>query len=341
VSKVYFNLFANCIPVKGAKNFIICDLHLNRYRSVPEFVYFIFTEFKDKSIKEIKSHFNGKIDKEIDDLLMHLSADDWGFFTNEKKAFPEIDLEYSTPNLFDNAIFDYDGSSTYNLLEAILKVDSVGCQAIQIRFFSEITLKFLRNLVESLNTVNIYYIEIFLRKELDFKISNLRDLFKVNSRLKKIFLHNQTKSSLLKSTNKIGDFGQIYTFKTDFIDETMCGQIRKENFVSDLVFFAESKKFNNCLNKKISIDKDGNIKNCPSMKNHFGKISETSVESITKNRKYKALWKINKDKVDICKDCEFRYICTDCRAYRSNPDNILSKPLKCAYDPYTGEWMKK
>lgn len=47
---------------------------------------------------------------------------------------------------------------------------------------------------------------------------------------------------------------------------------------------------------------------------------------------------ITKDKITGCKDCEFRYICTDCRAYIEEPEDIYSKPLKCGYDPNTGEW---
>ncbi len=37
---------------------------------------------------------------------------------------------------------------------------------------------------------------------------------------------------------------------------------------------------------------------------------------------------------------EFRYICTDYRAYVEDPEDILSKPLKCGYNPYTGEWSE-
>lgn len=46
------------------------------------------------------------------------------------------------------------------------------------------------------------------------------------------------------------------------------------------------------------------------------------------------------DQIHICKDCEFRHICTDCRAYIEDPDDIYSKPLKCGYNPYTGEWAE-
>jgi hypothetical protein len=45
-----------------------------------------------------------------------------------------------------------------------------------------------------------------------------------------------------------------------------------------------------------------------------------------------------KDQIEVCKDCEFRYICTGCRAYLEDPEDIHSKPLKCGYNPYTCEW---
>ena len=40
------------------------------------------------------------------------------------------------------------------------------------------------------------------------------------------------------------------------------------------------------------------------------------------------------------KDCKFRYICTDCRAYLANPNDMYSKPLKCNYNPYSATWEK-
>jgi hypothetical protein len=31
-------------------------------------------------------------------------------------------------------------------------------------------------------------------------------------------------------------------------------------------------------------------------------------------------------------------VCTDCRAFLMNKDDIYSKPLKCGYDPKRAEW---
>jgi len=53
---------------------------------------------------------------------------------------------------------------------------------------------------------------------------------------------------------------------------------------------------------------------------------------------FKDLWSINKDQIEVCKDCEFRYVCTDCRAFITDPDNRYSKPSTCTYDPYTAQW---
>jgi len=40
----------------------------------------------------------------------------------------------------------------------------------------------------------------------------------------------------------------------------------------------------------------------------------------------------------VCKDCEFRYVCTDCRAYRADAEDLYSKRARCSYDPYTATW---
>jgi hypothetical protein len=47
---------------------------------------------------------------------------------------------------------------------------------------------------------------------------------------------------------------------------------------------------------------------------------------------------VRKDDIEVCKDCEFRYICTDCRIFKNDSNDIYSKPKKCNYDPYTNTW---
>lgn len=117
-----------------------------------------------------------------------------------------------------------------------------------------------------------------------------------------------------------------------------CGIVSEWYFTPKTEVFIESKKFNSCLNHKISVDVSGEIKNCPSMKDSYGNIQTTTLQEAIDKTGFKDIWNINKDKIEVCKDCEFRYICQDCRAYIQDPNNIYSKPAKCSYDPYEAVW---
>lgn len=74
------------------------------------------------------------------------------------------------------------------------------------------------------------------------------------------------------------------------------------------------------------------------MRESFGNIKDDTLVAAVEKSGFKQYWHLTKDQINVCKDCEFRYICTDCRAYLENPDDIYSKPLKCGYNPYTCEW---
>jgi SPASM domain peptide maturase of grasp-with-spasm system len=117
-----------------------------------------------------------------------------------------------------------------------------------------------------------------------------------------------------------------------------CGIVDMRYFNTNMSKVLESFNHNSCLHKKISIDKEGNIKNCPSMSQSFGNINNTTLEEALNHPDFKKYWNITKDQIEVCKDCEFRHICTDCRAYTEEPENQYSKPLKCGYNPYTNEW---
>lgn len=47
----------------------------------------------------------------------------------------------------------------------------------------------------------------------------------------------------------------------------------------------------------------------------------------------------SKDSVAICRDCEYRYACFDCRVERVSPDDFYSKSSNCGYNPHTGIWV--
>jgi SPASM domain peptide maturase of grasp-with-spasm system len=115
---------------------------------------------------------------------------------------------------------------------------------------------------------------------------------------------------------------------------SMVRNIHPSYFTVNNDFFLEAQMFNTFLNKKIAIDQHGLIKNCPSFDSDYGHHKETLLVDVINSFGFKDTWAIKKDKVLVCKDCKFRYMCSDCRVFIENPDNLFSKPAKCNYDPY-------
>lgn len=116
---------------------------------------------------------------------------------------------------------------------------------------------------------------------------------------------------------------------------SQCGIIDTNYFTTTTEHFTESQNHNTCLNRKLGIDVGGNIKNCPSLAISFGNVATMRLDEAIEHPEFRKLWGIKKADISICKDCEFRHICTDCRAFIANPNDLYSPPLKCGYDPYT------
>ncbi|OXA87683.1 grasp-with-spasm system SPASM domain peptide maturase [Flavobacterium hercynium] len=208
---------------------------------------------------------------------------------------------------------------------------------LEIRFCHDVTISYFEDILKKCLILNNSFVN-----EISFIIkfnNDLYDFLKNNNLGINKFLNIQFHSCSYDSNSQLDNV--MFTFTSNKLSIPLsCGIIRKNNFVYSNNFYLESQNHNTCLNKKISIDKDGNIKNCPSMKNIYGNIRNTTLSEVLIIPEFRSFWKINKNEIDVCRDCEFRHICTDCRAYIENPANIYSKPLKCGYDPYTNLWTE-
>ena len=215
---------------------------------------------------------------------------------------------------------------------------------VQIRISEKTILREIENVLKSLclfNSSGIHEIMIVMpyHNELYFSIINRDFLIDSDKYLSMVF-YGAEKDGFL-------DFGSVTlsTITKKLYFPQSCGFIDFKNFNIDRNFFLEAINPNSCLHKKISIDAEGNIRNCPSMPQSFGNIKDTTLEEALNHLDFKKYWNLTKDHIEVCKDCEFRYICTDCRAYTERTDENsegldISKPLKCGYDPYTGEWAE-
>jgi radical SAM protein with 4Fe4S-binding SPASM domain len=68
-----------------------------------------------------------------------------------------------------------------------------------------------------------------------------------------------------------------------------------------------------------------------------------SLEAIIAGKALQQVWSATKDKVMVCQDCEYRYVCRDCRplseaAAQGRADYLRAPFPRCTYNPYTGRW---
>lgn len=104
--------------------------------------------------------------------------------------------------------------------------------------------------------------------------------------------------------------------------------------------FNENHFYNSCWNGKIAITAKGDIIPCIFARDEIvGNIRLDTIKSISENIIKK--WSITKDNIEVCKDCEYRYCCHDCRPIAKGIEgSIYAKYPRCCYDPYNGKWLK-
>lgn len=331
----YFRLFANCIPVKGAKRSAVCDLQKNTIQLIPNDLYTILTNYQDCTYEEIMGAYDQ--DETLDEYFNFLTDQALGFWTTSPSLFPDLDLTWQAPTLVYNAIIDIDSESSHNLEAIFAQLDDLGCQHVQLRYYTSISQVALAQHLAPIKHSRLNSVELLLEYQSQEMI---QFLFENYPRIYRIVVYNspQTGSQTITTSSGQSLLGEVIHLTHEVTSADHCGAIDPYFFAIDTKTFTEAQQFNTCLNGKIGIDARGEIKNCPSLETSFGNVSHTSLHQALLKKDFKTLWHINKDQVDTCKDCEFRYICTDCRAFIQNPTDIYSKPSKCQYDPYTATW---
>jgi radical SAM protein with 4Fe4S-binding SPASM domain len=96
-----------------------------------------------------------------------------------------------------------------------------------------------------------------------------------------------------------------------------------------------------CWMGKLSIQPDGKVTPCIMEREEtLGSVRKEPLSRILEGRNIRRLWGLSKDQVRVCRDCEFRYGCFDCRPHaKGQTGGLYDRGLECTYDPYHGAWL--
>jgi len=340
-SKRFVKLFSNCIIVSGASRGLLCDLQLEKSYQIPKELVDLSKYFDGCSIDEIKNKYDEKSQGVIDEYIEFLIQNNFAFYLTdeERNLFPALSMQWDYPAKISNAIIDLDVSSSYDVHDIFKQLEELGCRDIQLRICYPMTLDSLAEILAGLDQLILKSVQVFIPSNSEVSNSEYAQFVLKYVRVTAFYIYAADNDELLTEDLTPGLI--VAKIKDNLQFPLCCGVVDKAFFATNTQLFTESMHYNTCLNRKLSIDSKGMIKNCPSANLSFGNVTTTRLGDALLDARFSQLWKIKKDEIKVCQDCEFRYICTDCRMYLTDPADEFSKPLKCSYDPYTGQWLGK
>ncbi|MCG8573888.1 MAG: hypothetical protein MI810_03295 [Flavobacteriales bacterium] len=222
-----------------------------------------------------------------------------------KENFNEVSLEWTHPSYITNAVVHY--SDDFEPIIAFLK--KLLCRHVHILFEKE------SDLIDFLDTQiansDFRSIEVTLENS-PFEI-NVEDYYKKYPVLRRIFLGDEN------------DRGTDSSFLPVF--------------GNNLDIFNESQKHNVYFNRKIYIDRNGEIRRSVECgEDSFGRFDEIEIQDLLLNREFRKYWNVHKGKVDVCRDCEFRNICVDNRRPIQRNEEEWFYKEECEYNPFIAKW---
>lgn len=169
-------------------------------------------------------------------------------------------------------------------------------------------------------------IYIFILRE---NVNFLEDIVKFAKRFDNNCILEPARPMLLKNNELVND--EVVKLATR----------REPNFNSiSLENFFINQKWNPCWKFQVAVTSNGNFVPCIRARDKIvGNIKNITLQDVLLEERLKQFWVLSKDKIEICKDCEYRYVCDDCRVFPSDwVEGRAKKTPFCNYDPYNGIW---
>lgn len=337
----YIVPYSNVIPVRGFSRSILMDLYKGKFLFIPNYLCDFLIENKSKNLQ--KADFldlgNSIEDfNEITSLLDELLLQDYLIETElEVIELLKVEIPDKTEDaLIDDCIIELSDYSNWDVTHFLAEINHIGVKFLEIRFLDFGSFKEkLRVIKSALKDHSIEFLHCIVPFDDELQQIVMEELLDF-ARLNQLTIYNATSEFEIENAPFLIDFSN-----QESISSSNCGCIDPQYFSFNVPSYYQNKKYNNCLSHKLSVDQFGEIKNCPSKKNSFGKTGEINLEQTVQLDEFKKEWRITKESVLICSDCEFRWMCSDCRVFIQDESNSLSKPSKCGYNPYINKWINE
>ncbi len=331
-----FYVFASCMIVKGAAQSIIYDLQRKSYEYIPNVLHDILIEYNGKTIQHIVDDYGEENKEVIVEYFEYLLQHEFIFFSDfGTESFPKMDLTWYSPFQISTLIIDV-SEKTFSLLEKIYnEVEALGCGAISFRFLEVKNYSlYFEKTMQIFAKSRCRSFELFIPFDSTKNVEYFNKLTIQNNRIYSIHVYDAHE-------RKVEILDEIKTplfYHTETLVANSPHVSNMSNFLVNKDMFMESQHHNTFFNRKIYINQEAEIKNAPNCEEVFGNANQDALESILKEAEFQKYWNVKKDIILVCKDCEYRYMCTSDKKPLKKENGLWELEEKCAYNPYEAEW---
>lgn len=325
-----------CIGVKGFNRGIIYDFQRTTYDIVPNSYINFLNKLKIKSFRELFKNTSLDNRKVLSDYLSFSLEKEYlqEIPKNIKKSnFPELNICFKTPSLITNISIIYGLNNIHSTDKIVELIEITKCYHLQLIFEKKNPFKTISQILTSLKTVGLRSIELIIPYEQNVKYTDeLREFYNLSF----VYIYSAPKRKLIKKHY----YGMQLIYLSD-LEFKLEKNKTLSDFKIDLSLYMESKLYNNFFNRKLTVDSFGDIKNWFKLDKVYGNLNKLNKFNLLQeinNLKHTNYWGVKKDIIDVCKQCEFRYMCVDSRIpiKRSNKEWYFE--TECNYNPYISKW---
>lgn len=328
MNKILYKRFEDCIPVRGYVRSLLCDLTRRRHHFLPN-------DLTDILQKNIINKDEYASTENFDDYFDFLIENEFIFETteNELELYPPMSLEWDYASKISNAVLEIGQEEKYDVCNVLSQIMNLGCRFFTIIFDYTANIDELTKIVETFEYSSVYTVEFICKHNPRIEKEQLHDFLQKYNRISYIAFYDADQNLVEETEGMRSNI--VYSKET--INHSKC-LVNPAYFTNNVSFFTESQKHNTFLNRKLSINKNGDILNYLGYKNTFGNVNIQDIENIISTPEFQKLWFVCKEQVDVCKDCEFRHICIDSREPLQRSDGSWYFQQECNYNPYICKW---
>lgn len=329
--KKYYRFYECCKIVKGANRTAIYDLQRFNFYFIPNSVMEIFLDYENIKIKTLFNDYSSQRNQ-LMKYFDYLLCNELIFTTDNPETFPRMNSVFEKPHFLDFLFLEIDNLQKFKISFLRKNIDKTGVDHIVFINSSSSTenLNIVLNLLIDSRVKLITYISLF-DKTLINETLNLKSK---HERLKKIFFYNSPTELTQSNEDE----------NVEYFEGTLSSLLNRrissvKSLTLNIKTYLESLSYNLYYNRRAYINNCGEVKPSYNHKEYYGNITDENLNDIILKDNFQNIWKLTKDQIEVCKDCEYRYMCPDNRIPIKNKNMHYHKDT-CNYNPYTNTWKQ-